>query len=217
MSTKLAIAAVVIIAIGAAVAWAALRSPNQSVAGGQTTTTISPTTTNSTALTTAVETIPPSTIPPTTVAAPSSVAVASSEAPDTTAATAAPTDPVAAAATLAQQLADAFAAHDWTTARQISPTPVWSDAVYEQGFGSLTASRLVVARSEAVGSSVKLWLGEIAHEEVSTGPQVSLYCARWDVDIAKGTIARISGRLLRHTAGDAEPADAEAVERTKCA
>lgn len=125
-------------------------------------------------------------------------------------------DPVAAATALAAELADAYAYHDWSSARRLSPTPEFSDATYEQGFGQLFHVDLIVVHAEQVLSVVRLWLAEIANENVRSGVRTSLYCVRWDVDVERSTITRVSGRTVKHVGGVVEPTSWSADATAAC-
>ncbi len=99
-------------------------------------------------------------------------------------------DPADQALLLAQHLASAFAAGDWDLARRLEPARAdFTDAQFEEGWGTLDVSTLVPLRVSDRGGLRYRWrLGLVAHETVAGQRVTKLFCVTWDSDVDRGTV-----------------------------
>lgn len=111
---------------------------------------------------------------------------------------------------LAEGLAVALAAGDWTTARQINPRIPYTDAELAEGYEGLEASTLILGGNEWVSENqLALYLLMVAHQSRPSGQQTSIYCVRWDYRSDEQTIEQVAGRLVLQEQGWTPASEAE--------
>jgi hypothetical protein len=124
---------------------------------------------------------------------------------------------------LAQQLADALANDDWTTARRIDADKAnSSDSQYAAGYGALDRASLMLLDARPEGGGQRLLVVSVANEQ--GGIQTSLYCLEWSVDAAAGTVRQhggVVGQIARVASalspeGVRHDASLDTTARTKC-
>ena len=93
------------------------------------------------------------------------------------------------AAKIVQSYATALAHHDWQAARAVKANLGMSDDALQKGYGALRESTIVIT-GEGVGNegSMPITGAYVAWEVVNGAQQTSIYCTRWDVNIAEGQI-----------------------------
>jgi hypothetical protein len=93
---------------------------------------------------------------------------------------------------LSQQLADALALKDWSTARSLSPPLAnSSDATLATGYAGLDRASLMLLDARHQGDGYRLLVVSVANE--LGGSRTSLYCFEWIAQPAVGTVRQSGG------------------------
>ena len=122
------------------------------------------------------------------------------------------------AGSVAQQLVNAFAIGDWSTARRLQPGDITSNAQYEQAYANLHDGTVVLAKAISLGGGgYSVRLGIVAHQGFSGTKTTVLTCAHWNIDISVPSVKRVSSATVRSASGTLD-ADAVSAElRSACA
>jgi hypothetical protein len=99
-------------------------------------------------------------------------------------------DAVAGSFATAQRLADALAAHDWPTARQLQGTTT-SDAQLSAGYKDLDRSTLMAIDARSEGDGYRFLVVSVANEK--GGAQTSLWCLQWTANSSAHTVHQNKG------------------------
>lgn len=98
---------------------------------------------------------------------------------------------VAGSFSLAQQLADALAADDWNTARQLEPAKAgFTDAQYA-GYKGLDRASLILVDARPEGDGYRNLVVSVANE--NDGTKTSLFCLEWSASAATGFVVQHTG------------------------
>ena len=122
------------------------------------------------------------------------------------------------AGSIAQQLLNAFATGDWSTARRLQPGDVTSNAQYDKTYADLHDGTVVLARAVSTGGGgYSVRLGIVAHQGFSGPKTTVLSCAHWNIDIGSSGVQRVSIVTVRTASGTIDADSVAAELRSSCA